>query len=64
MRVHERGLDGRVDRVSLNRKRILDEDTCQLILECQLLHADEPTQCYKKFTCQRTGIIGMGRIIY
>ncbi len=33
LRVHERGLDGRVDRVSLNRKRILDEGTCKLILE-------------------------------
>lgn len=33
LRVHERGLDGRTDRTSPNRKRILDEGACRLILE-------------------------------
>ncbi len=33
LRMHERGLDGRIDRASPNRKRILDEDTYRLILE-------------------------------
>ena len=32
-RMHERGLDGRVDRTSPNRKKILDVDACRLILE-------------------------------
>ncbi|MYB29797.1 MAG: helix-turn-helix domain-containing protein [Cenarchaeum sp. SB0663_bin_5] len=33
LRVYERGLDGRVDKPSPNRKRILDEDAYRLILE-------------------------------
>ncbi len=33
LRMHERGPYGRIDRTSPNRKKILDEDTCRLILE-------------------------------
>lgn len=33
LRIHERGLNGRVDRTSPNRKKILDRDACRLILE-------------------------------
>lgn len=33
LRMHERGLDGRIDRASPNRKKILDGDACRFILE-------------------------------
>ena len=33
LRVHGRGLDGRIDRTAPGRKRILDRNACQMILE-------------------------------